>query len=259
MGNNNTKNQIRAMNIGIIGAGEMGLCLASKFIKSGHRVSMANSRGPDSFKQVAGNIGAEATTVEEVTENKKVVIISIPEKSIPNLPKSIFTGLPGHVVVIDTGNYYPTLRDGILPGLDQSGIDSLWVQQQLAVPIVKVFNSILATSINVLGKPRGEKDRIAIAVSGDDAIAKEVVFRLVDELGFDPFDIGLIQESWKQQPGSPIYCRDINLSTVKKRVEELGSDWSQMRHEILSKRKTDEALMKTDYPAYLRTLQRRRF
>src|ERR1700754_1972753 len=210
------------MNIGIIGAGEMGHCLASKFIKLGHTVSIANSRGPASLKQIAEKSGAKAASVEEVTKNKKVIVVSIPQKSIPDLPKSIFRRLPGDVVVIDTGNYYPNLRDGVLTALDQSGIDSLWVQEQLGVPVVKVFNSILATSIDQLGKPKDAIDRLAIAVSGDDINAKGVVFNLVDELGFDSFDLGNIHQSWKQQPGSPIYCRDINLSTLKERVAEMG-------------------------------------
>jgi predicted dinucleotide-binding enzyme len=243
------------MNIGIIGSGEMGTCLASKFIKLGHTVSIANSRGPASLKQLTENIAAEAATVEEATKNKKVIIVSIPQKNVPDLPKNLFKHLPEDVVVIDTGNYYPSLRDGAIPALDQSGIDSLWVQEQLGIPVVKVFNSILATSIKDLGRPKGDKNRIAIAVSGDDTKAKEVVFNLVEELGFDPFDVGNIAQSWKQQPGSFIYCRDINLSALKKRVDTMGTDWSDMHDVIIAKRKADEALMKADYPAYLKGLQ----
>ncbi|HEY4289414.1 MAG TPA: NAD(P)-binding domain-containing protein [Puia sp.] len=243
------------MNIGIIGAAEMGTCLASKFIKLGHTVSIANSRGPASLKQLAERIGAKAASVEEVTKNKQVLIISIPQKNIQDLPQNLFIQLPGDVVVIETGNYYPTLRDGAIPGLIKSGIDSLWVQKQLGIPVVKVFNSILATSINSFGKPKGEKNRIAMAVSGDDAKAKEVVFQLVDELGFDPFDLGNIAQSWRQQPGSYIYCRDIGLEELKRRVDAMGTDWSNMRDTIIGKRNTDEALMKVDYPAYLKGLQ----
>ena len=158
------------------------------------------------------------------------------------------------MVVIDTGNYYPSLRDGAIPALEQSGIDSLWVEEQLGIAVVKVFNSILATSINNLGRPKGDINRIAIAVSGDDAKAKEIVFKLVDDLGFDPFDIGTIAQSWKQQPGTPVYCRDINLDEIKKRVDAMGTAWSGMRDVIIAKRKADEILMKADYPAYLEGL-----
>jgi len=239
------------MNIGIIGAGEMGTCLASKFVKLGHTVSIANSRGPASLKQFAEDSGAEAATVAGAIIENDVIIVSIPVKNVPDLPKHLFKHLREDVVVIDTMNYYPNLRDGAIPALDQSGIDSLWVREQLGVPVVKAFNSILATSINDLSSPKDEKKRIAIAVSGDDIRAKEVVFKLIEALGFDPFDVGTIAQSWKQQPGSPIYCRDLHLAKIEKRVAAMGASWSEMRDLSTIKRKTDEALMKTDYTAYL--------
>lgn len=243
------------MNIGIIGSGAMGRGLAAKLVKGGHAVSIANSRGPVSLKQLAGEIGATAATVEESTKNKEVVIIAIPQKNVQDLPKILFEQLPRDVVVMETGNYYPTLRDGAIKALDERGIDSLWVQELWGFPVVKVFNSILAESLMELGRPKGEKDRIALAVSGDNRKAKEVVFKLVDDLGFDAFDIGPIAQSWKQQPGSSIYCKDLNFAELKKRVDAMGTDWSEMRSIIIGKRIADEALMKADYPAYLKGLQ----
>src|SRR6476469_3685582 len=102
------------MNVGIIGSGEMGSELASKFTKLGHTVSIANSRGPASLKQLAEKIGAEAASVEEVTKNKEVIIVSIPQKNVQDLPKNLFEQLQENVVVIDTGNYYPNIRDGAI-------------------------------------------------------------------------------------------------------------------------------------------------
>jgi len=93
------------INIGIIGSGAMGRGLASKFSKLGHSVSIANSRGPASLKQLAGEIEAAAASVEEATKNKKVIIVAIPQKNVPDLPKSLFERLSEDVVVIDTGNY----------------------------------------------------------------------------------------------------------------------------------------------------------
>ncbi|MFT3822822.1 MAG: NAD(P)-binding domain-containing protein [Chitinophagaceae bacterium] len=242
------------MTIGIIGSGEMGSCLASKLVKLQHTVAIANSRSPASLQQLAEETGAVPVTVEDAVREKDVVIVSIPEKNIPALPANLFRDLPQDVVVIDTGNYYPTLRDGVIPFLEQHGVDSLWVQQQLGIPVIKVFNSILATSLRDLGKPRGEKDRVAIAVSGDSIKAKEIVFKLVDELGFDPFDMGPVAGSWKQQPGSPVYCRDINFAEMRKRVDAIDPDWSVMHEVLIAKRKADEALMAADYPTYLEGL-----
>ena len=241
--------------IGIIGAGEMGTGLASKLVRLGYTVTLSNSRGPASLKHIAEEIGAKAATVAEVINTKQVIIVAIPEKNVPMLPKHLFKVLSRDTVVIDTGNFYPSLRDGTIPALEQHGTDSLWVQEQLGVPVVKVFNSILATSLKDLGRPRGEKDRIALAISGDDAAAKEVVFKLVNELGFDPCDIGPIARSWRQQPGSPIYCRDLNLEELKRRLAILETAGPDMRNVIITKRKSDEALMASDYSAYLKNLK----
>ena len=243
------------MNIGIIGTGEMGICLATEFVKQGHTVSIANSRGPASLEQLAANIGAGAATVDGVIKNNNVVVVSIPSKNVPDLPKDLFRQLSKDVVVIDTCNYYPMLRDGAISAIDQSGIDSLWVQEQLGIPVVKVFNSILATSLQELGRSKGEKNRIALAVSGDDKKAKEVVFKLVEELGLDPFDVGTIAQSWKQQPGTSIYCRDVTYEELKRRADAMGVEWSDIREKSIAKRKADEALMKADYPAYLKGLR----
>jgi len=243
------------MNIGIIGSGEMGSTLALKLVKLGHNVSISNSRGPASLQKLAGEIGAKAVSVEEAIKNKEIIIVSIPQKNVPTLPRNLFTQLPGSVIVIETGNYYPTLRDGNITALEKSGVDSLWVQEQLGRPVIKAFNSILATSLKDLGMPKGEKNRIALTVSGDHTKHKEVVNRLVDELGFDAFDIGTIAQSWKQQPGSSIYCRDINLDEVKKRVQAMGTGWSKMRNTIIGNRNADEVLMRKDYPTYLKGLQ----
>jgi predicted dinucleotide-binding enzyme len=242
------------MNIGIIGSGEMGICLASKFVNLGYSVSIANSRGPASLQQLTEEIGVKAVTVEEVVKNKQVIIVSIPQKNIPDLPKNLFKYLPEDVVVIDTGNYYPGLRDGTITALEKRGIDSLWVQEQLGFPVVKAFNAILAESIKNRDR-QDVKKRIAIAVSGDRPKAKGVVFKLIEALGFDPFNIGTITQSWKQQPGSPIYCRDMTLDELKKRADALGTVWSDMQDMIITKRKSDEILMRTDYPAYLKGLQ----
>src|SRR6184192_841458 len=47
----------------------------------------------------------------QVARSGDVVIVSIPVKSVPKLPRDLFAGLPSGVVVVDTGNYYPQ-RDG---------------------------------------------------------------------------------------------------------------------------------------------------
>lgn len=233
----------------------MGTSLAAKFVRLGHEVAIANSRGPASLKYLASNFGAAAATVEEVVKGRDVVVVSIHEKNIESLPKGLFKGARDGTVVIDTGNYYPNLRGGAIPALDEDGIDSLWVQGQLGVPVVKAFNAIMATSLKDKGRPAGTKGRIALLLSGDDARAKQVVGRLVDGLGFDPFDIGDIARSWKQQPGSPVYGRDITAEEVRKRLDVMETRGYSLA-DVIAQRKADEIQMAADYPSYLEGLQR---
>jgi hypothetical protein len=39
--------------------------------------------------------------------------------------------------------------------------------------------------------------------------------RLVDELGFDPVDAGGLEDSWRQQPGTPCYAADLDAPRLK--------------------------------------------
>ena len=75
-----------------------------------------------------------------------------------------------------------------------------------------------------MGKPAGTSGRIALPVAGDNAKAKEVVFRLVDQIGFDPVDSGTITDSWRQQPGSPVYTGDFDVQGVKDALARATSE-----------------------------------
>jgi predicted dinucleotide-binding enzyme len=202
------------MRIGIIGAGMIGETLARRLVQLGHQVAIANSRGPETLRELAAGIGATAVTAREAARSGEIVVITIPERAVPDLPRDLFTGVPADVVVIDTGNYYPT-RDGRIPALEQGQPESAWVAEQIGRPVIKAFNNIYFKSLLENGRPKGSADRIALPVAGDPVDARATVLRLVDELGFDPFDAGGIDDSWRQQPGTPCYTRDNNAAQLK--------------------------------------------
>ena len=208
------------MRIGIIGAGQIGGTLARRLTTLGHDVSVANSRGPETLAALARETGARAVTVEQAARAGEVVIVTIPEKHIPDLPKTLFDGVPDDVVVVDTGNYYPRQRDGRIDAIERGTPESRWVAEQLGRPVVKAFNNIYAKHLLEGGKPRGAPGRIALPVAGDDRRAKEVVLRLLDELGFDGVDAGTLDESWRQQPATPVYTTDLDAAGVRKALAE---------------------------------------
>ena len=173
------------MKIGIIGAGNIGAALARRFTAAGHEVSVANSRGPESLAALAAETGANAVMAHEAARAGEVVVVTIPLKNVPNLPKDLFAGVPDSVVVIDTANYYPQQRDGKIAAIEDGLTESRWVERQLGRKVVKVFNNIYAKHLQEHGRPKGTSGRIALPVAGDDAAAKAKVMTLVDEIGFD--------------------------------------------------------------------------
>jgi predicted dinucleotide-binding enzyme len=217
------------MKIGIIGAGQIGGTLTRRFTDLGHKVYVANSRGPETLAGLAEETGATPVSVKEAARSGDVVIVTIPEKNISKLPSDLFAGVPENVVVVDTGNYYPQQRDGGIDGIEQGLTESRWVSQQLKRPVVKAFNNIHAAHLLSLGQPAGTKGRIALPVAGDDPKAKSVVIKLIDELGFDGVDAGTLDESWRQQPGTPIYGTNLDAEKLKaglaKASQERRPEW----------------------------------
>jgi 8-hydroxy-5-deazaflavin:NADPH oxidoreductase len=231
------------MRIGVIGAGRMGAILARHLAKRGHHVSIANSRGPESLTALAAEIGATPVSVGDAAKAGEIVIIAIPTKAVADLPRTLFAEVPSSVVVIDIGNYHPELRDGRIDAIDRGMLDSQWVAQQIGRPVTKAFNNILAKSLLENGVPRGTKRRIALSVFGDSLDTKTAVLRLVDDLGFDPVDGGDLDDSWRQQPGTPAYCQDLEAAALRRALAEAD------RSRIAEYRAEREARIRRDIAA----------
>ena len=212
------------MKIGIIGAGQTGGTLTRRFSALGHEVFVANSRGPETLAGLAGETGATPVSVREAARSGQVVIVTIPEKNISKLPRDLFEGVPDNVVVVDTGNYYPQQRDGRIDGIENGSTESRWVSQQLGRPVIKAFNNIHAEHLLKFGQVPGTPGRIALPVAGDDKKAKAIVLKLIDDLGFDGVDAGGLDESWQQQPGTPVYGSDFDADGVRKALARANKE-----------------------------------
>jgi predicted dinucleotide-binding enzyme len=240
------------MKIGIIGVGQIGGTLARHLSQLGHRVSIANSRGPESLTAFAAEIGAVPVSVADAARAGDVVIVSIPEKAVHDLPRDLFANVPSNVVVVDTCNYYPELRDGRIEAIDSGMLDSQWVARELGRPVIKAFNNIYAKSLREKGAPRGTEGRIALSVAGDPPAARRAVLRLVDELGFDPVDGGGLDDSWRQQPGTPAYCRDLDPAALRRALAKAD------RSKLAEYRAEQEALTRRQMAAQTRDGSTRR-
>jgi predicted dinucleotide-binding enzyme len=217
------------MKIGIIGAGQIGGTLIRQYSKAGHSVKMTNASGAEKLKSLAAETGASAVSLAEVVTDVEVVVVSIPMNAIPKLPQNLFKNTSHNTVIIDTGNYYP-MRDGRIKDIEDGMTESVWVSNHLQRPVIKVYNNIFFRSLLYSGLPKGSASRVALPIAGDDKRSKDLVAILVDQSGFDSLDSGSLQDSWRQQPGSPAYCTDLSLTQLKKSIEKA-------RRELLPERR----------------------
>ncbi|BDG02742.1 NADPH-dependent F420 reductase [Anaeromyxobacter oryzae] len=194
------------MKIGIIGAGHIGGTAARLFVEAGHEVSVSNSRGPDSLRDLAAALGskAHAATVDDAAAFGEVILLATPWRKPEALPS------PARVagkVVIDAMN--PYTATGGLQDLGTSTSSEETAKRLPGARLVKAFNTIYFEHLATRGRrDLPVEERHAIFVAGDDAAAKRVVETLIEQIGFAPVDTGSLREGGqRQQPGTAIYNR----------------------------------------------------
>ncbi|MDQ2854894.1 MAG: NAD(P)-binding domain-containing protein, partial [Acidobacteriota bacterium] len=180
------------MKIGIVGSGNIGSNAARLFVRAGHQVALSNSRGGQGLDDLVTELGdkAQATTIEEAARFGDVVLVAIPFGKFRDLPADAFKGK----VVIDAGNYYPE-RDGKFAELDsdQTTSSELMSAHVKEARLVKGFNTIYFKHLASQGDTSLPLEaRRAIFIAGDDSKAKEIVARLIEEIGFAAVDSGFL-------------------------------------------------------------------
>jgi predicted dinucleotide-binding enzyme len=210
------------MKIGIIGAGNIGANAAKLFVKAGHEIAVANSRGAATLTDLVAELGenARALSIEEAANFGEIVFVSIPFGKYKTLPADAFTGK----IVIDSNNYYPD-RDGNFKELDEIKTTSseMLAEHLRGARVVKAFNTIWFEHLKTQGDVNlPVEERRAIFIAGDDAEAKKTVAGLIEEIGFAAVDTGDLRDGGAaQQPESAIYNRNL---TEREAQAFLGSE-----------------------------------
>ncbi|WP_405475335.1 NADPH-dependent F420 reductase [Streptomyces sp. NBC_00009] len=200
------------MKITVIGAGAIGGNLAAKLSAAGHDVQVADARGPEAVRAEVLESGARAADLADAVQGRDVIVLAIPFGVAGKLA-GLFASVPAETVIIDTSNYYPHLS-GHIEAVDNGQVESVWNAEQLGRPVVKAWNAALAETQRTRGLPAGKPGRIAIPVAADSEQARKVAMSLVDDTGFDPYDAGILADSWRQQPNGPAYCTELTLDEL---------------------------------------------
>ncbi|GAA2471662.1 NADPH-dependent F420 reductase [Streptomyces longisporus] len=210
--------------LAIIGSGMIGAAVARLAVAAELDVVLSNSRGPQTLADLVGELGprARAGTPAEAARAGDLVVAAIPLKAYDRLPAAALAGR----TVIDTMNYYPD-RDGRLAELDAGALtSSALVQRHLAESrVVKAFNNIDFRRLFTSARPAGAPDRSALPVAGDDPTAKTEAAALLDALGYDAVDIGTLADSWRTQPGTPVYVQPYMGERPEGLSQEEGQRW----------------------------------
>jgi predicted dinucleotide-binding enzyme len=203
--------------IAVVGTGRVGIGFAEAAIAAGHRVVLANSRGPESLTDSVNSLGdsAAADTVEGAADRADMVLLAVPLHSYADLPASALDGR----IVMDAGNYYTDWSGHIAELDDETTTTSERLQVMFpSARVVKAFNSIYAEDIAADARPRGG-DRRALPVAGDDEVAKRAVIDLIESIGFDVVDAGALREGWRFQRDTPSYVVALTRSELISALE----------------------------------------
>jgi len=190
--------------VGFVGGGRIPAAVVRLSVAAGHRVLLSDPRGPQEVQDLVAELGplAPAATVGQAAEAGDLVMVRVPLGDYPSVPVRPLAGK----VVLDACNYDPQ-RDGGISDLEAGrATSSELLQRQLTQShVVKVFNNIVARHLVSLARPRGAADRSALPIAGDDGRAKATVTAFLDSIGYDAVDAGPLAESWRQEPGTPVY------------------------------------------------------
>jgi predicted dinucleotide-binding enzyme len=201
--------------IGLIGAGHIGGQLARLAVQHGYDVVVSNSRGPETLSDLVRELGprARAGTVAQAAEAGDIVVVTIPLKSIGDVPAAPQVGKN-----VSNTNISSPQRVGQIPELDreQTTTAELLQRHLPSSKVVKAFNHIQAAHLTSHGLPSGTPNRRALVIAGDDADAKAIVTRMIDQFGFDTVDAGPLAESWRIQRDTPGYGPRRNAEELRR-------------------------------------------
>ncbi|MGP0075586.1 MAG: NADPH-dependent F420 reductase [Bryobacteraceae bacterium] len=185
------------MKIGIIGSGNVGGALGSRWAKVGHEV-LFGTRDPQGveMQQLAAKASGKtrAATLAEAAREGEVLLLAMPWP----VTQQVFAGLGdlnGKLLIDATNPLLPDLS-GLALGTTTSGAEqvSSWAR---GAKVVKAFNTVGA---NIMENSTFDGHRPVMFYCGDDAQAKQVVKKLIDELVFEAVDAGPLRQARLLEP-----------------------------------------------------------
>lgn len=187
--------------LGIVGAGELGLCLARLASEHGYQVMVASTGVPSRLEKEFRHdaLKVRAGTVQDVAHFARMIVLALPMGRFRDIRRDQFDDK----IMIDAMNA-PQQDAGEY--VNYPGGTSVMVQDWFTdAHVVKTFNHFSSQEMRALARRKGHKDRRAIAAVSDDPWALDRVLKLINKLGFDPVSAGRLSAGTLLQPGGPAH------------------------------------------------------
>jgi 8-hydroxy-5-deazaflavin:NADPH oxidoreductase len=179
------------MNIGIIGAGNMGAGLGKLWAEAGHQVIFSYSRDEDKLRELAMLAGATAKdgTIQDAAA-QDVILLAV---WLPALEDVIHAAgsLDGKIVITCVSGLQPDFTGqtiGLATDLKISVAETI----QKLVPnakVVEAFNTTFAEIIASDSRQFGS-DFPSVFYCGNDVEAKKIVANLIEDCGYEAVNAG---------------------------------------------------------------------
>jgi hypothetical protein len=197
------------MKIAFLGYGNVGAPLADHLQRLGHEVMLA-AADPSSDgvkKALARNQDLEAAVPREAVDRAEVVFLATPFGANEEVLKTVATELAGKVLVDCTNPVGPGLRHG----LDSRESGSQAVQKLVpAARVVKAFSIYGFENFEDNRYPAYEV-KPAMMFCGDAAAAKKTVGELIAQLGWEPLDVGGLEQALHLEHMTLLWVRMVRV------------------------------------------------
>jgi 8-hydroxy-5-deazaflavin:NADPH oxidoreductase len=208
------------MKIGIIGSGRIGGTVGRLWAQAGHSM-LFSSRHSEQLTALAQTVGKQAQvgTMREAAQFGEVLLLSVPWMGVQNALTA--AGPLNGKIVIDTTNQFTTTGLEQFPGGMSA---SEWNARRAPLARwVKAYNTLTA-GFQAEAAGRSGPERVVMPYVGEDVQAKHIAARLIEDSGFEPFDIGGWREAHfiepPRRPGA-FYGEEWHLDTARHLLAQL--------------------------------------